>query len=123
MKYVSKTTDPIQWEKVNTYRRNWYHGKNNKKIKVKILENRKTRVSLKREWINKHKEKHGCIKCGFSNPLCLDFHHIDQNSKYMSISKMSHLTFSNKKILKEIGKCVILCANCHRLEHRKKVSI
>jgi len=121
MKYVPKTTNLAQWEKVNRYRRAWWRGKNHGKNKVDTLRNKKVRQSLRREWINEYKEKHRCAKCGFSNPLCLDFHHIDRNNKYDTVSKMSHLTFSNKRIMEEIKKCVILCANCHRLEHRKKV--
>ena len=39
------------------------------------------------------------------------------NNKYRDISSMCG--FSNKKVLEEIAKCDIVCANCHRIRtHR-----
>ena len=60
-----------------------------------------------------------CFKCGLIDkefPQIYDFHHIDPRQKDFSISK-SNLTF--EKIKKELDKCIVLCANCHRKEHVK----
>lgn len=61
----------------------------------------------------KHLESHGCIDCGETNPICLDFDHV-KGSKFLGISQMVHASFSYKKILIEMNKCVVRCANCHR---------
>lgn len=42
-----------------------------------------------------------CIKCGFSNIAALEVHHIDRNRDNNDITNL-----------------VVLCANCHRIEHR-----
>lgn len=58
--------------------------------------------------------KKKCIDCGEKDPIVLDFDHIDKNNKFKSVAKMLCGHYSFKTILKEIGKCEIRCANCHR---------
>lgn len=61
----------------------------------------------------------GCIECGESDPVCLDFHHKDPKTKKYLISQMTMRT--KARILEEAAKCIILCANCHRkLESAKR---
>lgn len=60
------------------------------------------------------------IKCSRgpeSDPRCLDFHHLDAKKKFKSVSNMVRYGYSLKRILKEIAKCIVLCANCHRKEN------
>ena len=53
-----------------------------------------------------------CAVCGDVFPPCVyDFHHIDPSQKSAEISKLS----SWEDITKELKKCVMLCANCHRI--------
>lgn len=59
------------------------------------------------------KEKSGCVDCGEKNHIVLDFDHL-QNKKY-NISRMIHDGFSWEAIKKEIAKCEVVCANCHRI--------
>ncbi len=56
-----------------------------------------------------------CHDCGFSFPsCCMDFDHRDPTKKVASISRMiGHSSFS--ELFSEIGKCDIICSNCHRL--------
>ena len=59
-----------------------------------------------------------CLKCGFDHPAALDFHHIDPSEKEFNISFSKSAYKSNKEgLLKEIEKCIVLCSNCHRIEH------
>lgn len=58
-----------------------------------------------------------CVVCGEDNPLVLDLHHRNSDEKEHSVTTMVHGAGSLEKIMFEIEKCVILCANCHRLEH------
>ena len=59
-----------------------------------------------------------CSKCGYSkNISALDFHHL-QNKKYnLSIREMASAT-PIEELVKEVDKCIILCANCHLIEHQ-----
>lgn len=64
-----------------------------------------------------------CSRCGYDkNPAALEFHHPDKN-KDSEIAKLASRYLSPKqreKLLKEIDKCELLCANCHREEHYKQ---
>lgn len=58
-----------------------------------------------------------CIKCGENHIGCLDFHHRDPSQKELEVTKMAHKKYGKDRILQEISKCDILCANCHRKLH------
>lgn len=59
--------------------------------------------------------EHPCVHCGESDPIVLEFDHIDSSLKLMTVSRMvSGSTYSWSKIQEEIDKCQVLCANCHR---------
>lgn len=91
----------------------WYEK--NKKLQAKrCLENRK-RI---KEWLKEFKSTLKCIKCGENHPSCLDFHHRDSEEKEGDISGIvGRKGWGIEKILKEIEKCDVLCANCHRKLH------
>ena len=58
-----------------------------------------------------------CVLCGYNKYLgALDFHHLDPTQKGFEISTRG-LTRSWEKIRKELDKCVLVCANCHRELH------
>jgi len=58
-----------------------------------------------------------CIKCGYKKyPEVLEFHHRNPAKKDFNISKKGHCR-SWDRISKEIEKCDLLCANCHREIH------
>lgn len=62
-----------------------------------------------------------CAICGITEDLKFfaEFHHIDPNEKEYQMS----ILFGRKwteTIEKELNKCLLVCANCHRLIHFKK---
>ena len=58
-----------------------------------------------------------CALCGYNKcQEALDFHYIDPRKKDFGLSERG-LTRSWEKIKKEIDKCILLCANCHREVH------
>jgi len=58
-----------------------------------------------------------CERCGYDKYIgALDFHHIDPSTKDSDISGKKQ-TASWEKVKKELDKCILLCANCHREEH------
>lgn len=78
-----------------------------------VLKNR----TAKSDAVRKLKETVGCLVCGESESICLDFHHLDSSNKSATISSMLETHKPLKDILNEIKKCVILCSNCHRKLH------
>ena len=77
----------------------------------------------KRKWFyDEVLSKSSCLECGESHPGCMDFHHRDPKTKSYNISDMIQKRFSNIKILAELVKCDVLCANCHRKLHWEELS-
>ncbi|MDS0282525.1 homing endonuclease associated repeat-containing protein [Haloarcula onubensis] len=70
-----------------------------------------------RAWANDIKATAGCARCSEDDPACLDFHHIDEDEKAEQITTMISYGYGRDKILDEMAKCEVLCANCHRKEH------
>lgn len=70
-----------------------------------------------REWFKNYKSTCCCARCPENHPSCLDFHHIDPNSKLKPVSQMIGTGVSIETILEEIAKYIVLCANCHRKLH------
>ncbi len=66
-------------------------------------------------WFKRFKATLKCSRCGESRPAALDFHHPNSNEELI-IAKLAGHT-GNERLLKEIAKCEVLCANCHREEH------
>lgn len=70
----------------------------------------------KRRGILLDARKGGCVSCGETDVACLDFHHRDPETKEGHIGEFRK--FGMKRLLTEIAKCDVLCANCHRKHHR-----
>lgn len=56
-----------------------------------------------------------CNKCGYFDVACMQFHHVDENTKEYGISNI--IAFRSSKILPELHKCSLLCVNCHAETH------
>ena len=67
-----------------------------------------------RAYINEAKS-HGCQLCGYKKCLsAIEFHHVGDDKGFELSSAGSR---SLVQVCKEIAKCVIICANCHREIH------
>lgn len=57
-----------------------------------------------------------CKDCNITyHPNVYEFHHINPEIKDFDWTKMR--LYSEKRMQAELSKCVMLCANCHRLRH------
>lgn len=57
-----------------------------------------------------------CEKCGYNKSMsALEFHHVDPNIKEKNIARYSTRQWEHVK--KELDKCILVCANCHREIH------
>ena len=59
-----------------------------------------------------------CCDCGYKkNISALEFHHLNPAEKSFGIDlrKCSNLQWN--KLVEEVKKCVLICANCHRERH------
>ncbi len=101
MAYTKKQDQRDSWNR-------WYAR--NKKRHADSVALRKKRI---RQALQDLKETLSCAKCGENHPSCLQFHHPDRKTKEVGVADAVSQGWSIKRILKEIEKCVVLCANCH----------
>lgn len=70
-----------------------------------------------RQWLDTYKRTRVCERCGFADFRALQFHHKESGGKEFNLADMVHSGFREAKIQCEISKCIVLCANCHQIEH------
>jgi hypothetical protein len=104
-------------------KRKAYHKEQSRKHyeanrKETIQRTKDNKAIQKEEWY-KFKGALKCTKCGFDHIAALDFHHEDPSKKEYNVNRLiSNGQF--KKAYKEITKCIVLCANCHRIHHHEE---
>lgn len=102
----------------------WYHRtKHLKKDKVP----RQSAVKLARlhalaAWLVELKRELRCRHCGIDHPGCLVFHHVDPALKEIAVADALRRGFAKKRILAEMAKCMVLCANCHIKLHAREAA-
>lgn len=70
----------------------------------------------RRAVIDAVKLERGCADCGYrGHPAALDFHHIDRSTKTRKVSSLAAGPL--ERAMAEADKCIVLCANCHKLRH------
>lgn len=74
----------------------------------------KNRYEKNRKLLWEYLLEHPCEDCAESNPVYLELDHLVPAEKTAAISNVI-MSWSWEKILTEIAKCRVLCANCHRL--------
>ena len=90
-----------------------HYQQNKKRVIAKVREYKQRK---RKEWWE-YKGTLKCQKCGAAHPAIIDFHHIDKTDKTKqhvnALVKAGRFTAAYE----EIKKCVVLCANCHRIHH------
>jgi hypothetical protein len=84
-------------------------------IEVKRKLRRENRILLL-EYLSTHP----CIDCGESDPVVLEFDHVN-GDKTNNVAELTRY-YGWDKVIKEIMKCVVRCANCHRRRTAKQLS-
>ncbi len=73
-----------------------------------------------RNWRKYHLlEGKRCAECAESDWRILTFHHKDPSTKSFIIERAldAPRKYSAAQLMAEIDKCLVLCYNCHALEH------
>ena len=61
-----------------------------------------------------------CVLCGYDKCIsALDFHHMNPQEKEFELSNRN-IKLDWDIIKKELDKCIVVCANCHREIHSKE---
>lgn len=99
--------------RTRAYQNAWY-AKNKGKRDAANSRWEAKNIKLFREF----KQSLACVRCGEREPFCLEFHHTDPSQKDFDVSTAVR-GLSQKRLMEEIEKCLVLCANCHRKEHKR----
>lgn len=94
------------------YHKRYYRKRRDYFIK-KAQESNARLTERNREYVNEYLRNNPCVDCGESDPILLEFDHV-KDKKVMNISDTIYNQWSIKRIQKEIDKCEVRCANCHR---------
>jgi hypothetical protein len=101
---------PRDIEKVRAARRRYYDR--NKEL---YFEKNKRRREELRQLSRIAKDK-PCADCGQRfPPYVMDLDHRTDCDKVLEVAQMIALNWSKEKVLAEIEKCDVVCANCHRI--------
>ena len=95
---------------------NTFHKNRTLEDKTLKYEKQINRLKEIRKFLSNYMDDKSCKHCGDHRKVVLEFHHLrDKNFNLADGIKKSINT-----IKKEIEKCEILCANCHRIETAKE---
>ena len=103
-------------EALRSYNRDYYLRNRNHLLK-KQREKNKRLAENRRKWLVEYKKTLQCARCGENHPATLTFHHRKDTEKNFEIGNALVLGVSLKRLIAEINKCEVLCANCHAKEH------
>lgn len=98
-------------EEAKTWRRAWWKNLSpeRKAEKLAVARDRSTRL---RRYLDEVKMTRGCIDCGYDeHPAALDFDHV-RGEKEILVSFCKSVAQADR----EIEKCEVRCANCHRIK-------
>lgn len=77
-------------------------------------------VEAAKEYVYEYLATHPCVDCGNNNVLTLTFDHV-RGTKRGTLADMVGRGRSLETIKEEIGKCEVVCFNCHmRREHKRR---
>ena len=107
-------------EKQREYLKGW-HKRTWPQRRVKRGKQAAMRYARLKDWFKMLKSNLVCEKCGENHPACLDFHHTKPSEKDANVTTLVSQQSSRVRILAEVGKCVVLCANCHRKLHWEEI--
>jgi hypothetical protein len=93
----------------------WY-----KRNKEKQKEYRKIYKQRSCSFVLEYLQAHPCMDCGEADVVVLEFDHRDPSTKMYNIGTMLDRCFKSEKILEEISKCDVVCANCHKRRTAKQ---
>ena len=81
--------------------------------KARYQKNNRDRRTKMRNYMLSHLSKSVCAKCGESDIRVLEYNHI-RGKKSKGISCIINDSNSIEELQREMDKCEVICANCHR---------
>ena len=94
--------------------RRYYHENRERQLSLALTRRHKYRL-LVRNYLIKVKAR-PCRDCNVKYPYyVMDFDHRKRELKILDVARMAAAGWSFDKIRREVEKCDVVCANCHRI--------
>lgn len=107
-----------KYKDLTQHKREWNHRNRESRYESKVQRGHRLKARVIQHLDNK------CVKCGLSyngkNACIFQTHHKNPTQKNFSINTRTLINYAWKKILEEMNKCVLMCANCHFQEHNEE---
>ncbi len=101
--------------------RRYYHQNRDRQLPLALLRRHRLYVE-KRRFLCEAKNR-PCPDCGKRYPYyVMDFDHRNPRDKVRSVAYMVSRNWSLEKIKKEVVKCEVVCANCHRMRTFRRLA-
>lgn len=99
----------------------YYYRLNHEKYKADARRDHKNRNDRIRRWLDSYLKSHPCVDCGERDPIVLQFDHL--RDKLFTIGEVARRSLSLRRVIAEVEKCEVRCANCHfRKHHAQRVN-
>lgn len=96
-----------------------FYQENKEKEKARAYSNTILIRDRNRLFLSNYLDNNPCVDCGEKDIITLDFDHV-RGIKYKDVSQMAWSGCGIDLIKKEIDKCDVRCANCHRRKTAKQ---
>jgi hypothetical protein len=89
---------------------------------VRIVNHRRRdRATASREVVFEYLRANPCTDCGETDISVLEFDHRDRALKELTVAELITQGYSLERVMREIAKCDVRCANCHRRRTAKQL--
>src|SRR5712691_7919047 len=88
------------------------YARNREREKARLIGQKIARRAVVREHLIAYLSSHPCVDCGISDIIVLEFDH--RGEKVADVATYADGGRSWERVLVEIRKCDVRCANCHR---------
>ena len=92
-----------------------YHANRSDSEKLRKVNLQTQRYRKNLQWVRDVKAEKACVDCGIADYRVLQFDHLPQYEKVISITDALRRGYSQKKIMDEMAKCEVVCANCQSI--------
>jgi len=114
--YCKKRCNKNAAKKRHHQKYGWGGSKRGASRKARDEARHKAKVIRNTDYVYADRIARGCSRCPERRPSALDYHHLDKATKLTEVSRLMRMGLSFDKLKAEMAKCIILCANCHRVE-------
>ena len=94
-----------------------HYVKNKRRYIEKAAERSRRVIAERMLYIVSYLREHPCVDCGETDVVVLEFDHLREKEFGISVG-ITHYTWT--RVLAEIEKCEVVCANCHRRRTAKR---